>query len=186
MSATNSSLAHIARPYANALYELARAEKSIASTEKSLKQMASLIEKNPDFANLLASPVVSTEEKTSVIAAILKKAKYPTIVANFIKLVASNSRLFALPSMIASFNEIAAKERKEINAQVTSAKPLSASQLKSLSSTLKKKIGKTVKLQTHVDESLIGGLIVKVGSQMIDNSLLTKLSAMKNAMKEVR
>lgn len=190
MSTSNSSLAHIARPYATALYELAQESKAISATEKSLDKIAILANENAEFANLLASPLVSADKKIAIIEDILKKAsskkdKPSAIIANFLKLVANNSRLFALPAMITSFKEIAAAGRKEVSAEVTSAKPLSASQLKSLSSTLKKKIGKTVKLQTHVDASLIGGLIVKVGSQMIDNSLQTKLSAMKNAMKEV-
>lgn len=185
MSASNSSLAHIARPYASALYDIAKGEKSIPSIEKSLNKLAQLIEKNDDFASFLASPIISADKKASVIDAILKKMKLPKIVSNFVKLVAKNARLFALPAMIASFGELAAKGRKEVSAEVISAKPLSASQLKSLSATLKKKIGKTVTLKTHVDADLIGGLIVKVGSKMIDNSLQTKLSAMQSAMKEV-
>ncbi len=185
LSASNSSLTNIALPYAKALYDLAMEKKAISATEKSLINIASLADKNPQFASILSSPVISTNQKITVIEAILKKAKTSDIVANFIRLVAKNNRLFALNAMIFAFSDIAAKGRKEVTAEVISAKPLSASQLKSLSQSLKKKNGKTVKLKTHVDADLIGGLIVKVGSQMIDNSLQTKLSAMKNAMKEV-
>ena len=118
-------------------------------------------------------------------SAILGRANAGTVVANFIKVVARNGRLFALPTIIASFRALAAKARGEVVADVTSAVPLNSAQIASLSDTLKAKIGKTVTLQEHVDPSLIGGLIVKVGSQMIDSSLKTKLTAMKIAMKEV-
>jgi F-type H+-transporting ATPase subunit delta len=102
-----------------------------------------------------------------------------------VKVVARNGRLFALPEIIKAFRERAADARGEVTADVTSATPLSASQLTTLAATLKAKIGKAVTLNQHVDPSLIGGLVVKVGSQMIDSSLKTKLTAMKIAMKEV-
>ena len=117
--------------------------------------------------------------------AILAKAGVTVTVANFIRVVAHNGRLFILPAVIAAFRELAAKARGEVAAEVTSASPLSREQVTSLAATLKQKIGKTVTLQEHIDASLIGGLIVKVGSQMIDSSLKTKLTAMKIAMKEV-
>jgi len=185
LSASKSSLAHIALPYASALYELAQDNKAIVKVEKSLDAITKLNQQNKDFSILLSSPVISADEKSKAIEAILKKSKTLPLVANFIRLVANNSRLFALPAIISTYKEIAAKGRKEVFAEVTSAKALSASQLKSLAATLKKEIGKTVKLETHVDADLIGGLIVKVGSKMIDSSLQTKLNAMKNAMKEV-
>ena len=185
MSANNSSLTHIAKPYAVALYDLASEAKSIAQTQKALNKIATLSEKNADFARMLASPLFNLEQKSAAINAILKKLKTPNLSANFVKLVAKHDRLIVLPSMIEQFNSITAKLRGEAKAEITSAAKLSKTQLDLLAKTLKKKIGKTIKLQTNVDPSLIGGLIVKVGSQMIDSSLKTKLSAMKIAMKTI-
>jgi len=153
--------------------------------EASLDGVSELIRSNQDFSNLLASPVVASEAKSGVIEAIVAKSKLPELVANFLRTVAGNARLFVLPAMIEAFKELAAKERGELRAEVTSAAPLSKKQLTDLAKVLKSKMGKTVTLDTNVDPSLIGGLIVKVGSQMIDSSLKTKLTAMKIAMKEV-
>ena len=183
--AQNSILEHIALPYATALYDLAAEAKAVPATEKSLDAILKLVDASDDFSRFLRSPVLSADVKAEAVDAILAKAKTPALVSNFLKLVAKNGRLFALPAIIGAFKALAAKARGEVKAEVTSASALSAAQLKTLSDTLKKKIGKTVTLQTHVDPSLIGGLQVKVGSQMIDSSLKTKLTAMKIAMKEV-
>ena len=185
MSAQNSVLEHIALPYASALFDLASDAKAIPATEKSLDALASLTHQSADFARFLNSPVISAEAKRDAMEAILAKAKVPALVANFVRLVAKNGRLFVLNAMIASYKRLAAKARGEVSADVTSASALSKEQLKSLADTLKKQIGKTVTLHSHVDPELIGGLVVKVGSQMIDSSLKTKLTAMKVAMKEV-
>ena len=185
MSAQNSVLEHIALPYASALYDLAADAKAVPATEKSLDAITKLTNQSADFSRFLSSPVIAAETKRDAMEAILKKAKVPALVANFVRLVAQNGRLFALNTMVSRYKLIAAKARGEVSAEVTSAAALSKEQLKSLADTLKKKIGKTVTLQSHVDPELIGGLVVKVGSQMIDSSLKTKLTAMQIAMKEV-
>ncbi len=185
LSAQNSVLHHIALPYASALYDLASEAKAVSATEESLDSIAKLINESADFASFLRSPVISAAEKREVVDAILNKAKTDQTVSNFLKLVAKNGRLFALEQIIREFKQLTAAERGEVTADVTSATALNKEQLKTLSDTLKKKIGKTVKLNAHVDPTLIGGLQVKVGSQMIDSSLKTKLTAMKIAMKEV-
>ena len=185
MAAQDSVLSQIARPYASALFDLAKADNSVAAVEQGLDKLIALASENQDFARFLRSPVINTEEKAQAMHALLEKAKAHTTVGNFVKVVARNGRLFALPAIIKGFRALAAKDRGEISADVTSAAALSSAQLKSLADTLKGKIGKTVTLTEHVDPSLIGGLVVKVGSQMIDSSLKTKLQAMKIAMKEV-
>jgi F-type H+-transporting ATPase subunit delta len=185
LAAQNSVIAHIARPYATALYDLAHEQGQLGPVEADLIAIGALVEENSDFSRFLHSPVISGDEKATAMEAILARANASPIVANFVKLVARNGRLFALPTIIASFRRLAADARGEVSAEVTSAAPLSAGHLADLAATLKAKIGKTVTLQEHVDPSLIGGLIVKVGSQMIDSSLKTKLTAMKIAMKEV-
>ena len=185
MAAQNSVLTQIARPYASALFDLAESENQMASVETSLSDVSRLIGESADFARFLRSPVITGDDKAKALDALLAKAKTNPLVANFLKLVARNGRLFALDAIIAGFRELAAKARGEITADVTSAAPLSAGQAAALAEALKAKIGKTVTLNQFVDASLIGGLQVKVGSQLIDSSLKTKLAAMKIAMKEV-
>jgi F-type H+-transporting ATPase subunit delta len=186
LAAANSITVQIARPYASALFELAQGAKALGEVEAGLADIARLAAESPDFERFLRSPVIQADEKARAVEAILKDAKATALVANFVKLVARNGRLFALLPMIAVFRELAAKARGEVTADVTSAEPLTDAQLKALADTLKARIGKTATLNQHVDPTLIGGLVVKVGSQMIDSSLKTKLNAMKIAMKEVR
>jgi F-type H+-transporting ATPase subunit delta len=176
---------HIARPYASALFDLASGEGNVATVESGLQSITRLIGESADFARFLNSPVIASDDKATAMEAILTKASADKTVANFVRVVARQGRLFALPVIITQFRELAAKARGETAAEVTSAAPLSKEQLASLAETLKGKLGKTVTLTEHVDPSLIGGLVVKVGSQMIDSSLKTKLTAMKIAMKEV-
>lgn len=178
-------LVHIARPYASALYDLATGEGKLAAVETGLQSITRLIGESPDLARFLRSPVIAAGDKAVALDAILGKATTEPLVANFLRLVARNGRLFALSAIIAQFRELAAKARGETSADVTSATPLGKDQLARLAATLKAKLGKTVTLIEHVDASLIGGLMVKVGSQMIDSSLKSKLTAMKIAMKEV-
>lgn len=185
LSAQHSVLQHIARPYAIALFDLAQEAGVIEAVEQDLAAIAALADESDEFSRFLRSPVITADVKSKAVEAILDKAKVSGTVANFLKVVARNGRLFALSAMISSYRELAAKARGEVTAEVTSAVPLSKDQVASLAEALKKKIGKTVNLDQHVDESLIGGLIVKVGSEMIDSSLKTKLTAMKIAMKEV-
>lgn len=175
----------IARPYAQALFDIAQSEGSLDRVEAGLVSIGALSQDSEDFARFLGSPVISAEAKAGAMDSILAKAKPDATVANFVKVVAANGRLFALPVMIKAFRDLASAARGEVSAEVTSAVPLSRAQVTSLAATLKAKIGKTVTLNEHVDPSLIGGLQVKVGSQMIDSSLKTKLTAMKIAMKEV-
>lgn len=178
-------LSQIARPYASALFDIAKADDSVAAVEQGLDQLVALAEESPDFSRFLRSPVINTEEKAVAIHALLEKANPHTTVGNFVRVIARNGRLFALPAIVKGFKALAAGHRGEIAADVTSAAPLTSAQVKTLADALKAKIGKSVTLSQHVDPSLIGGLVVKVGSQMIDSSIKTKLTAMKIAMKEV-
>ncbi len=185
MAAQNSVLTQIARPYASALFELAEAETKVNTVEAELDAVNRLVGESDDFSRFLRSPVIVADAKAQAMDAILSKIGADALVANFVRLVARNGRLFALPAIIAEFRALAAKARGEVTAEVTSAAPLTEAQVHQLAETLKGKLGKTVALNQHVDPSLIGGLQVKVGSQMIDSSLKTKLTAIKIAMKEV-
>jgi F-type H+-transporting ATPase subunit delta len=178
-------LVQIAKPYASALFELARDAGTLETVEAGLDSIRLLVGESPDFARFLRSPVITADDKAEAMEAILAKADADKTVANLVRVVARNGRLFALETIIAQYKELAAKARGETAAEVTSAAPLGKAQLKQLADTLKARLGKTVTLTEHVDPSLIGGLVVKVGSQMIDSSLKTKLTAMKIAMKEV-
>jgi len=171
--------------YATALFELALESKALARVEKELKGFAALLDKSSDLRRLVTSPVFSTAEQERAIGAVLDKAKIGGITANFIKLVIANRRLFAVRDMIAAFAALVATHRGEITAEVVSATPLSAKQMTALKLTLKAVEGREVNVETQVDESLLGGLIVKIGSRMVDNSLSTKLDNLKIAMKEV-
>ena len=186
MAAQNSVLTQIARPYAQALFDLAQSENAVDAVEQGLESINRLAGESQDFTRFLRSPVISADTKAQALQEVLNQAKANPTVANFLRVVARNGRLFALQAIIKGFRELAAAARGEISADVTSAAPLNAAQLENLAETLKRKIGKTVTLNEHVDQSLIGGLMVKVGSQMIDSSLKTKLTAMRVAMKEVR
>ncbi len=185
MSASSSASANIARPYAVALFDLASSGKNVAAVEKSLDEIGVMIGQSDEFSNFLKSPVISLDEKIGAIDAIVARAALPKIVANLVRLVAKNGRLFVLPAIILAFRELAAARRGEVRAEVTSAAALSKTQLFALGAALKKQLGKSVTLSANVDPSLIGGLVVKVGSKMVDTSIKTKLTAMKIAMKEV-
>ena len=185
MAEQSGVLTQIARPYATALFDLAKSEGTLDAVETGLSDIQKLAGESEDFRRFLRSPVISADAKSGAVEAILAKANLNVTVANFVKVVARNGRLFALPAIVKAYQALAAGERGEVSADVTSAAPLSKTQITELADTLKKKIGKTVTLTEHVDPSLIGGLVVKVGSQMIDSSLKTKLQAMKIAMKEV-
>ena len=185
MAEQSGVLTQIARPYAAALFDLAKSDNSVEAVEQGLDKLVALANESPDFARFLRSPVINAEEKLVAMHAVLERAKPHTTVGDFVRVVARNGRLFALPAIVAAFKDMAAGHRGEVSADVTSAVPLSDAQAKSLAETLKSRIGKSVSLNQFVDPSLIGGLVVKVGSQMIDSSLKTKLQAMKIAMKEV-
>jgi F-type H+-transporting ATPase subunit delta len=185
VAGSTSRVSGVAQRYANALFELALDAKSLPAVENDLNRFASLVAESPDLKRLVRSPVFSTSEQMRAVDAILAKAEIGGIVANLIKVAASNRRLFAVPEIITGFKQLAAKHRGEVAAEVTSAEPLSDAHVADLKAALKASLGKDVALATHVDPSLIGGLIVKVGSRMIDGSLRTKLNSLKLAMKEV-
>jgi F-type H+-transporting ATPase subunit delta len=185
LAAQDSVLTQIARPYAQALFDLAQSENAVDAVEQGLVAIGRLAGESQDFSRFLRSPVISADVKAQALEKLLTEARSNPTVANFLRVVARNGRLFALTAIIKAFRGLAAAARGEITADVTSATPLSEGQRSNLSATLKQKIGKTITLNEHVDPSLIGGLVVKVGSQMIDSSLKTKLAAMKVAMKEV-
>ena len=185
MSEPASISTSIAARYATAVYEIAKDGKAVKSLETDLEALQSALGESEDFRALIHSPIYSRDEQVAAIAAIAKKMKLSDTVANTLALMAQNRRLFVLPQLVSSLRDIIAAEKGEVTAEVTSAKALTKTQADKLAKTLKASTGKTVTLNTTVDESLIGGLIVKVGSRMVDTSIRAKLNSLQNAMKEV-
>jgi F-type H+-transporting ATPase subunit delta len=181
----NSSVSGVAERYASALFDLARDASSIPGIETQLSAFAQAIDESADLRRLVGSPVFSAEEQEKAIGAVADHLQVSGLAANFVRLVAQNRRLFALPGMIRAFRDMAARHRGEVTAEVTSAHPLKDDQVAALRSALKEKLGKDVALVSRVNPAILGGLVVKVGSRMIDTSLRTRLMSVKTQLKEV-
>lgn len=178
--ATNDTIVEgVAGRYASALFDLASEGGKVADVESDLVAFQGLLEHSPDLVRLVRSPVIAAEDQSRAIAAILDKARIGGLAANFLKLVTSNRRLFSIQDIIKAYRALAARARGEVTAEVTSAVPLNDEQTASLKQTLKASVGKDVTLQARVDPGLLGGLVVKVGSRMINSSLKTKLQNLK-------
>ncbi len=185
MAQSNSPISGVAERYAGSLFELAAQSNAVAEVERNLERFEELLNGSSDLDRLIKSPVFSAEDQLKAISAIADKAKIGGLVGNFLRVVAKNRRLFAVPGMIRAFRRIAAEQRGEIAAEVTSAHALTPAQETELKATLKSVANKDVSIAVTVDPSLLGGLIVKMGSRQIDTSLKTKLNSLKLALKEV-
>lgn len=185
MAQSTSLISGVAQRYASSLYELAAEAKSAPKVESELGRFEALIEGSEDLKRLIASPVFSADDQLRAISAVADKAKISGLTGNFLRVVARNRRLFAIPGIIKAFRQIAAQARGEVAANVTSAHALSAAQQKELATALKSVAGKDVAINVTVDPSILGGMVVKIGSRQIDTSLKTKLNSLKLALKEV-
>lgn len=185
MAAEDTQVSGMAGRYALALFELASESNSTDAVEKALDAFQALIDESEDLRRLVRSPVFSAEDQLKAVSALTAKADIGGIAANLLKVVASNRRLFAVSSIIRDFKILVARSRGEISAQVTVAEAMSAAQESALVAALKEALGKEPKIAVKVDPAILGGLIVKVGSKMVDSSLKTKLNSIKTAMKEV-
>jgi F-type H+-transporting ATPase subunit delta len=173
--------------YANALFELALDNKAVDAVKGDLERFDELIAGNPDLARLVRSPVFGADEQLKALATILDKAGIKGLAANFLRVITTNRRLFAVRDMIRAFRALVARNRGEITAHITVAEPLNDNSRDALKSALKSVTGgKAIDLDVKIEPAIIGGLIVKVGSRMVDSSLRTKLNAIKFAMKEAR
>ena len=178
-------MASVPGRYALALFELAQEQSQLQPVENDLIQLQGMLDESADLRRMVRSPVFSADEQDGALTALLGKAGVSPLTMNFVKLITRNRRLFAVPEMVKAFRSLAARSRGEIEADVTSANELNDGQLQTLKETLKASLGQDVQINSKVDPSLLGGLIVKVGSRMIDSSLRTKLSTLKLRMKEV-
>jgi len=169
--------------YASALFDLASEQGKVSAVESDLDSLGAAISGSDDLAALIRNPQVSREAAAGAMEGIAKLLKLSPLTKNFLGVLAANRRLAALPEIVRAFASIAAATRGEVTAEVTSAHPLSATQLKSLGAKLKAREGKEVKVKASVDPALLGGLVVRIGSQQIDSSIRTRLNSLANAMK---
>ena len=167
------------------MFELSQDGKGLKPLEADVNALDAALKDSADFRDLIDSPIYGRTEQEAAIAAIAKKMKLSPTMANTVQLMAQKRRLFVLPAFLATLRDKIAEARGEVTAEVVSAKALTKAQADKLSKTLKAQVGSDVTLSQSVDESLIGGLIVKVGSKMIDTSIRSKLNALQNTMKEV-
>ena len=184
MAAEDPSVSGVSGRYATALFELARDEKSIDAVRADLERFNAMLDESADLKRLVRSPVFSSDAQLKALAAVLDRAGIAGISANFLKVLTTNRRLFAVTDVIRAFNALVARFKGEATADVTVAEALSDKNLDALKSALKAVTGKDVALNVKLDPSIIGGLVLKLGSRMIDSSLRTKLNSIKHAMKE--
>jgi F-type H+-transporting ATPase subunit delta len=173
----------LAGRYATALFELARDERQLEAVGASLAALREALRDSDDFRELTTSPLISREQATGAVAATAEAMRLDPITTNFLGVLARNRRLGQLGNVIRAFNMLAAAHRGETTAEVTSAHPLSGDQVGALRANLKNRLGRDVAVDLSVDPTILGGLVVKIGSQMIDGSIRTKLNTLAHAMK---
>jgi F-type H+-transporting ATPase subunit delta len=180
------SVTGLAERYGVALFDLADERKQLDAVAGDLQALRDMLRDSADFRRVIRSPVLSRGEQGKAIAAIADKAKLSPLARNFLGLLAQNRRLFALPEMIASFLGRLAERRGEVTAAVVAAQDLTPAQRAAVDEQLRKAVGRKVAIDLQIDPSLLGGLVVKVGSRMIDASLKSKLHRLQLAMKGVQ
>lgn len=184
MAAEDSTVSGVSGRYATALFELARDDKNVDAVKADLDKFSALLNESADLKRLVRSPVFTADEQGKALSAVLAKAGIGGTTAKFLQVLTANRRLFAVTDVIRAFRALVAKFKGEATADVTVAEQLNDKNLDALKSALKSVTGKDVALNVTVDPSIIGGLVVKLGSRMVDSSLRTKLNSIKNAMKE--
>ncbi len=186
MAAEAKGVSGLADRYAAALFDLADERKALDAVAGDLQGLRAMLRDSGDLRRLIRSPVLTREEQGKAIAALAEKAGIATLTRNFLGLLAQNRRLFALPEMIESYLHRLAEKRGEVTAHVVSAQDLSPAQREAVNEQLRKAVGRKVAVDIEVDPSLLGGLVVKVGSRMVDASLKSKLHRLQLAMKGVQ
>ena len=185
VASQGTGVSGLAGRYASALFELADENKALDQTARDLTGLKQMLNESPELSRMVRSPVLSRVEQGRAMAAIMERAGVSDLTKRFIGLVAEHRRLFALSAMIDAFLAELARRRGEMTAQVTAARPMSDAQVQALTSALRTSLGSQVDVRVAVDPALIGGMIVKVGSRMVDNSVRTKLNKLQLAMKGV-
>lgn len=183
MTASDSKLSGVPGRYAQALFDLARDAGGIEKVGADLDALDALIAKSDELAAFIASPLYDAADQEAGLDALMKKTGTGALTANFVRLAARNRRLALLPDMIAAYRALMTSMRGELSAEVTSAAQLSAAQLKKIAGALKGALGSDVQIENTVDPSIMGGLVVRVGSRMIDTSVKTRLNTLKMMLK---
>lgn len=183
MAAEHAHEAGLAGRYALAVFELAQEERAVETVANDFAGLNQLIAESADLMRLVRAPVFSREEQAAGMNGVLNRMEASALTRRFILLLASKRRLFALPDIIRAYRSLVAKQKGEMAAQVTSARPLSNEEMDELRATLKSRLSRDVQLESHIDPSLLGGLVVQVGSRMIDSSIRTKLNNMRMALR---
>ena len=187
MAGEDPLISGMAGRYGNALFELARESKATDAVKSDLDKFDAMVSESADLFRLVRSPVFGVDEQLKALSAILDRAGITGLAANFLRVITTNRRLFAVRDMIRAYRALVARHKGEVHAQITVAEQLNATNLDALKGALKNVTGgKDIDLDVKVDPAIIGGLIVKIGSRMVDSSLRTKLNAIKFAMKEAR
>ena len=185
MSEPASISAGIAERYATAVFELAREDKALDGLETDVSALEAALKESADLRGMIVSPIVARDDQARAMAALAKAMKLQPNTANVLALMSGRRRLFVLPQMLRALRDRISAEKGEITAQVRSAAPLSKAQAKKLTEVIAARTGSAVRLDATVDPELIGGLVVTVGSRMIDTSIRARLAGLQNAMKEV-
>ncbi len=183
MSEEAIGVSGLAGRYATALFELALEKSAVDETAANLATVRGMLDESEDLRRLVRSPVIARDEQQRAVTALAKQAELSALATNLLGVLAQNRRLFVLADMIRAFESLLAAHRGEVTAEVAAAKPLSDQQTQAIMASLKRATGRDVRLSATVDPALIGGLVVKVGSRMIDASLKAKLQSLRLAMK---
>ena len=181
--AASSGVNEIAGRYATALFDLAEDQNQLDAVADDLLQLNSMLDDSEDLRSLVRSPVISRDDQQKGLGAVLEKMEAKDLTKKFVGYVAANRRAFALRAMIKGYLAALAERRGEVTAEVTSAKPLTKTRLTAIEKALKEAVGSKVAVTPTVNPDIIGGLIVKVGSRMVDSSVSTQLQKLKLAMK---
>lgn len=185
MSEPASISSGIAQRYASAVFDLCAEGKALSNLESDLALLSEAVSSSDDLRALISNPSYSRAEQEAAITAIAQKAGVSAIMSNTLALMAQNRRLFAMPALLSKLADMVREHKGVVPVEVTSAKALTQKQADALAKSIKDQIGKEIEIQATVDENIIGGLIVKVGSKMVDTSIRSRLNSLQNAMKEV-
>ena len=185
MASETTGVSGLAERYAAALFDLADERRILDEVASDLRQLRAMVQASPDLLRLIRSPILSRDEQSKGIGALAERAGLAPLVRDFLAVVARNRRLFAVPAMIEAFLAKLAARRGEVTAEVFAAQPLSEAQFAALNQQLRRSVGSRVSVDVRVDPGLIGGLVVKLGSRMVDGSIKSKLQRLQLAMKSI-
>ncbi|EQB32511.1 F0F1 ATP synthase subunit delta [Sphingobium ummariense] len=183
METSGGIQASLSGRYAVALFDLARDTQSLDTVVESLRALKAALAESPDFKGLINSPVLSRDAAGKTIAAVASAMGIDALTTKFLGVLAQNRRLSQLPAVVRAYETLLSNHKGEARAEVTSAHPLDDTQVAALAKSLRARVGRDVAVDAKVDPAILGGLVVKIGSQMIDSSIRTRLNSLAHAMK---